>query len=98
MRALHTGFIGDLVLLPVADELLLLLRGNPPFMSIAHRVGPRNDRERDVLLLKEFLDAVHFHLVLLSKGCDRHRFRRQASSVQCRERPLCIPCRSQVVE
>ena len=79
MRALRTGLKGDLVLLPVVNELLFLLRGNPPFMGIAHRVRPRNDCQRDVLLLKEFLDAVHFHLVLLSKGCDRHRPYRQAS-------------------
>jgi hypothetical protein len=38
MRALRTGLIEDLVLLPVPDELPLLPRGNPPFMSIAHCV------------------------------------------------------------
>ncbi len=81
MRALRAGSIGNLLLLPVADERLLLLRSDPPFVRITHGVVSCNNREGDLLLLVQLLDAIHFHLMPLRERRDSHRPRRQAPLV-----------------
>src|SRR6266702_4008218 len=82
MRTLRTSNIRKLLLLPVEHEGMLLFRRNPPFTGIAHCVAPLDDHQRYLVVLKEFLDAAHLHLMPPCEGGYRQRPRRQAPPIE----------------